>query len=757
MCQFTLQKYIDCGHTKLLTDALNTLFCKPVATELQRSNVQGLDVTPACCHPLPLLQGNKIAAVHELFGVCEDCQREWISKIQQVSNSKADLILSRQALREDLDFDTYNQEDEEKIGKLRTSINEAANKARQTVQDFEVALNNDTTRLDLDENLQDRQKYEASLLKGLADCDFLMETFEHYKQQCVPRRMFDDMLHYIEKKIVRAAERTSQLETMGVFIVADAGSGNHKEAIASLFSEIRESAFVERYGFAPQRSSDFDYRNERQEDNTHIISYSENEAKRLIEIEVVTSQYVPAKRNNAGSALYDFPMRQRDFGARLAMSNATFSNDKLPDIMRQRNLTVAVTNVLLPHIAAEEAVREAKYQAKLEKQNLRKEELLAAFREKYSLYEEETLDADTATSPDDERTPADLADGSKLPASEPAHDIWIKHEKFTDVDRPSLTSKEAITLALRCDYPFDDKDDWECDEVRQETAQASSDESSQPAPHPNTEAVGRTFSCDFYDDEDDWDEEQTLVELSEELDMGNPPSSGDIKIEEDKDTSSTATGSTNENTSPLAPKQSPSPALPNDLGPIVRKRTGEQDLSDDETPSQKARTSSYALSDEETLMESGSSSDGNVDVDTTAESTPAAEDVPLPPSPAQDAADLPSEFDDAVDVDTPTESPVAPEKIALPPSPVQGAADNAIMATPAAPDEITSPTTTQDAARPSPRDSTSSPPSYSFTGPRAPIVFGAATPLAMIVRKRRSEDKLTGDESPARKERMIYE
>jgi len=641
MCQFTLQKYLVCGHTKLLTDALNTLFCKPVALELQRSTTQGLDAAPACCHPLPLLQDNKIAAVHELFGACEDCEREWICEIQQASNSKADLILSRQALREDLDFDTYNQEDVDKIKDLCTSISKATTKAKQIAEVFEVTMNNDTARLDLNETLQKpgREKYETFLLNGLEECDVLIKTFEYYMRQCVPRRMFDDLVRYIEKKIARAAERASNLETIGGYIVKDEGSGDHKEVIASLFSDIRESAYIELYGIAPPRSPDFDYRNQRQEDDELIISCSEKEAKRLVEIEVVTSQHVPAKRNNAGSALYDFPMRQRDFSARLAMSNATFANDKLPNIMRQRDLKVLVTNVLLPHIAAEEAVREVMYQAKLEKQKLRKEEHLAAFRERYSLYEEEDPEEETATSPEDERTSADLADGSKLPASEPAHNIWIKHKKFVDVDRPSLTSKQAITLALRCDYPFDDEDDWDCEEVPKESAQASTEESTQSAPQPNTEAVGRTFGCDFSDDEDDWDEEETLVESSEEVDMSNPLASADTKIEADKDMSSTGTSSVNENTSPSAPTQSPSPAPRSNLGPVVRKRSSDHDLSDNETPPQKARTSSDAFSDEDVLTGSEPPSVNTADEDTIAEPAPAAEDLPSaptqsPPSPA---------------------------------------------------------------------------------------------------------------------------
>ncbi|KAH6543195.1 hypothetical protein HBI81_029740 [Parastagonospora nodorum] len=666
MCQFTLQKYADCGHTKLLTDAINTVFCKPIAKQLQRSCYQGLDVAPACCHPLPIPQDNEIAA----------------------------------ALQEDLDFDTYNQEDENRIAKLRDSIEESGKKAEKIVEDFEVSMNNDITRLNLNETLLEpgRKKYDELFMQVLLDCRDSINTLVCYMQQRVPRRMFEDLVHFIEKKAARAAERAGQLSSIGEYIVGDAGSGENKEAIASLFGDIAESVFVERYGFAPQRAAEHGYLNERHEDSAHIISCSETEAKRLVEIELVTSEYVPAKRNNAGSALYDFPMRQRDFGARLAMSNATFANDKLPNIMRQRDLKVIVTNVLLPHIATEEAVREAMRREKLEKQNLEKEKLLTAFMEQYSLYEEVPLDEETATSPDEGRTSAD-ADGSKLPASEPAHSIWIKHEKFVDVDRPSLTSKEAIALALRCEYPLGDDDDWECNEVPQESAQVPSEEATQPAPKPKPDTVGRTFTCDFGDDDDDgWEDGETLVESSEEIDASAPPFNSDTKMEADKHMPSTPTCSTYGNISPHVSTQSPSPSPQSSLGPILRKRSSEQDPPHDKSPSQKSRKNSDASSGEEMwLKDSESTADDKVDGDTTVESTPATEDVGMPQTPAQNAAS------------------------------------------------------------PSSYQSTPSPPWHITIGPRATIEFGAATPLGPIVRKRRSEDDILGDESPLQKARMNYE
>ncbi|KAH5107162.1 hypothetical protein HBI46_097630 [Parastagonospora nodorum] len=665
MCQFTLQKYADCGHTKLLTDAINTVFCKPIAKQLQRSCYQGLDVAPACCHPLPIPQDNEIAA----------------------------------ALQEDLDFDTYNQEDENRIAKLRDSIEESGKKAEKIVEDFEVSMNNDITRLNLNGTLLEpgRKKYDELFMQVLLDCRDSINTLVCYMQRRVPRRMFEDLVHFIEKKAARAAERAGQLSSIGEYIVGDAGSGDSEEAIASLFGDIAESVFVERHGFAPQRAAEHGYLNERQEDGAHIISCSETEAKRLVEIELVTSQYVPAKRNNAGSALYDFPMRQRDFGARLAMSNATFANDKLPNIMGQRNLTVLVTNVLLPHVAAEEAVREAMHREKLEKQKLEKEKLLTAFMEQYSLYEEVPLDDETATSPDEGRTSAD-ADGSKLPASEPAHNIWIKHEKFVDVDRPSLTSKEAIALALRCEYPLGDDDDWECNEVPQESAQVPSEEATQPAPKPKPDTVGRTFTCDFGDNDDDREDRETLVESSEEVDASAPPFNSDTKMEADKHMPSTPTCSTYGNISPHVSTQSPSPSPQSSLGPILRKRSSEQDPPHDKSPSQKSRKNSDASSGEEMwLKDSESNADGKVDGDTTVESTPATEDVEIPQTPAQNAAS------------------------------------------------------------PSSYQSTPSPPWHITIGPRATIEFGAATPLGPIVRKRRSEDDILGDESPLQKARMNYE
>jgi hypothetical protein len=699
MCQFTLQKYKFCGHTKLLVDAINTVFCKPVAKELQRSNYQGLDVAPACCHPLPIPQDNEIAAVHELFGYCEDCQPKLVSEIQKMSNSKADLALSRQARREDLDFDTYNQEDENKITRLREFIEESGKKAEKIAEDFEVSMNNETTRLNLNGTLLEpgRKKYDELFMQVLLDCRDSINTLVCYMQQRVPRRMFEDLVHFIEKKTARAAERAGQLSSIGEYMVGDAGSGDNKEAIASLFGDIAESVFVERYGFAPQPSAEYGYLNERQEDGAHIISCSEAEAKRLVEIELVTSQYVPAKRNNAGSVLYDFPMRRRDFSARLAMSNATYANDMLPNIMRQRDLKVLVTNVLLPHIAAEEAAREAMHREKLEKQNLEKEELLTDFMEQYSLYEEVPLDDETATSSDEGPTSAD-ADGSKLPASELAHNIWIKHEKFVDVDRPSLTSKEAITVALRCEYPLGDEDDWEYDEVtREESAQVPSKDSTQPAPKSNPDTVGRTFSCDFNHDDDDWEDGETLIESSEEVDASAPPFNRDAKMEADKHVPSTLPGSTYGNISPHASTQSPSPSPPSSLGPILRKRSSEQDPPDDKSPSQKSRKSSDAFSGEETLLkESEYMADDKVDVDTTANS-------------------------------------------------------------PATPETVPSSRFTQDAAIPSSHQSTPSPPWHITTGPRATIVFGAATPLGPIVRKRRSEDDILGDESPLQKARMNFE
>ncbi|KAH3940937.1 hypothetical protein HBH53_211300 [Parastagonospora nodorum] len=665
MCQFTLQKYADCGHTKLLTDAINTVFCKPIAKQLQRSCYQGLDVAPACCHPLPIPQDNEIAA----------------------------------ALQEDLDFDTYNQEDENRIAKLRDSIEESGKKAEKIVEDFEVSMNNDITRLNLNETLLEpgRKKYDELFMQVLLDCRDSINTLVCYMQQRVPRRMFEDLVHFIEKKAARAAERAGQLSSIGEYIVGDAGSGENKEAIASLFGDIAESVFVERYGFAPQRAAEHGYLNERHEDSAHIISCSETEAKRLVEIELVTSEYVPAKRNNAGSALYDFPMRQRDFGARLAMSNATFANDKLPNIMRQRDLKVIVTNVLLPHIATEEAVREAMRREKLEKQNLEKEKLLTAFMEQYSLYEEVPLDEETATSPDEGRTSAD-ADGSKLPASEPAHSIWIKHEKFVDVDRPSLTSKEAIALALRCEYPLGDDDDWECNEVPQESAQVPSEEATQPAPKPKPDTVGRTFTCDFGDNDDDREDRETLVESSEEVDASAPPFNSDTKMEADKHMPSTPTCSTYGTISPHVSTQSPSPSPQSSLGPILRKRSSEQDPPHDKSPSQKSRKNSDASSGEEMwLKDSESTADDKVDGDTTVESTPATEDVGMPQTPAQNAAS------------------------------------------------------------PSSYQSTPSPPWHITIGPRATIEFGAATPLGPIVRKRRSEDDILGDESPLQKARMNCE
>lgn len=510
MCHFTLVHHHACGHSGLLTESANTLLC--AWAEEQVHVLQAWDAAPACCHPLPIPEDNPIATVHTLFDVCDDCKPSVLGEVAASSESKKDLILNRSALKEDLDFKVYGQDDADTMVRLRELINETTIYMKKIAIEFEDSYNHDTTQLNLRYPLSQHGpgKHEPLFLEPLRQCEQYLNTMDAFILHHVPRRIFEDLARFAEKKIERVAERAYLLKAIGEYIKEEQGTGDYREAIKHLSDEIFGFIWQERTGTEPVRSAeDFGYLNCPLENEAERESCAKKEAKRLLETQVATERNVPAKRNDAGSALNDFPIRRGDYTALSVMSTAQFTNEKLSKIIRQRDLKFTVTNVPLSRWDAVEEDRPEKSDwstltkglpGETEQGSCKKDHYESNFSE--SLKDNFHPNANQQSPKEDHNAAEKTANGSKLLAEEPASDIEVKYEPFSEEDikvlvlRPDGSVPKEVPIASFCkrfclDYPDDEED-----EANVVAKQATSEL--------ETADVGRSYGLnDDYSDNDD--------------------------------------------------------------------------------------------------------------------------------------------------------------------------------------------------------------------------------------------------------------
>jgi hypothetical protein len=535
MCQYTLVRYEGqlCAHTKLLTAPENTLLCKWASGTLRQE--KGWDSALACCHPLPDPEQNEIATTHTIFGDCDDCKPKIISALGEDPKfmEKAGLLEQRAAQKENLDFEVYDEDNSKQVAELLELVEGTRLNVQGVVEEFENIYNLDTTRLDLQYILLQPglEKYQSLFGQTIDQCKELLLILEVYIRQHAPRRMFDDLVRLIVKKLAIVKERADQLSGIGERIKIDEGTGDNQTAIEVLYSDMFESLCREQTGTAPGPLPEaFGYRNDPEEPMSDLLRSEAHNARRVKEVEAVTKQYVPAKRNDAGSAHNDFPMRCGNFTAPLVMSTGSFVNKKLPRIIEQRNLKFTVTNELLPFY--EQPAHEDQIQSE--------DEQSSVGQVAEPLKEAGDKEASQVLNKEYQPAPACTADSSKLLVSEPASKIKVKHFPFSNNDIEVLVllpvgsvppevlvagaaRKDAVQLANfawenSLDYPFDEWDDIEAISESETTEIATTE-------------VGKSYGLDDYSDDEDEEDDEEIEDRE------------DARLEGSQDSSSTSTQS----------------------------------------------------------------------------------------------------------------------------------------------------------------------------------------------------------------------
>ncbi|KAF2032156.1 hypothetical protein EK21DRAFT_87531 [Setomelanomma holmii] len=170
MCRFTRIRYKACKHDAFSKAPHHTALCDAAES---LNNVQGFDTALAFCYQLSDNEDSMFLAEHKhnVYGYCDGCRE-------------------------------------------KTEVAETTAETMRAAQDFENLLSQNSNLLDPVEHEELRtillqpglEEYELLYLNGLSHCKDWLLVLQGQMQQRVPRRMFDDLMRFTERKMEHAVE-----------------------------------------------------------------------------------------------------------------------------------------------------------------------------------------------------------------------------------------------------------------------------------------------------------------------------------------------------------------------------------------------------------------------------------------------------------------------------------------------------------------------------------------------------------------------